>query len=535
MSKITVMIVDDEKYVIEDLIGIFDWEANGFQIVATAYNGRQALNKFREFSPQVVISDIKMPFMDGIELIANIRRINKQTKILLLTAYRDFEYAKQAIQLGITDYILKWEINEQRIREQLFNVKELIGYDFKISLMLAQKVIRDLFNSRNDLLPEFSIPDPGVKKLLTTPVFYMIVDQDLPLPISDVPSHEKSRTNYMEIMSCCMFLQAEDFRILSAGAIGINQVVLLIQLTNCISQLMVNSLMFQKADSIKRHLQENLGCSFSIFYIDNKQTLFELKKSYSTLSRRLNAKYLLGNNKVYNFYDINLGIDSKAVTVDEAILERMIEKMDEAAIMEYIDSVYSRVLPPNMSFDSLVSVSQAFYRILVKTAASIPAAFNKTDLSEANNREYWLNGEGIKNWMKCKYREIAGEMIIQNKNRYSNVVLKAMQFISRNFNNKDLTISNIAEHVCLSSTRLSVSFKKETGMTVNKYIADIRIKKAKELLCEPSFKVYEISSMVGYGSSQYFSQIFKNVTGFNPGDFKKGLNYENKKKIANNS
>ena len=110
---IRLMIVDDERLAIEDLSTIVDWNAYGFEIVATAFNGAQAFTKFMQLRPQLVITDIKMPIMDGIELIQKIREVDRQVALLLLTAYADFSYARKAIQLGITDYIIKSEITEQ--------------------------------------------------------------------------------------------------------------------------------------------------------------------------------------------------------------------------------------------------------------------------------------------------------------------------------------------------------------------------------------------------------------------------------------
>ena len=139
MKKISVMIVDDEKLAIEDLSTIVDWDALGFEIVATACNGRQALGKFNQFRPQVVFTDIKMPYMDGIELIGRLRELDSQVKILMLTAYEDFSYAKSAIQFGITDYIIKSEINAQSFMEVLCKLRRAINTQDKDREILKQE------------------------------------------------------------------------------------------------------------------------------------------------------------------------------------------------------------------------------------------------------------------------------------------------------------------------------------------------------------------------------------------------------------
>ena len=114
---ISVMIVDDEKLMLEDLSTMIDWEAYGYQIIATAFNGKLALRKYREYHPQVIFTDIRMPFMDGIEMISEIRKTDEKVSIVLLTAYEDFSYAKAAIRHGITEYVIKSEITENSLSE----------------------------------------------------------------------------------------------------------------------------------------------------------------------------------------------------------------------------------------------------------------------------------------------------------------------------------------------------------------------------------------------------------------------------------
>lgn len=120
------MIVDDERLALEDLSTIVDWQGLGYEIVATAFNGAQAFTKFLQFRPQIVITDIKMPIMDGIALIQKIREVDQQVLLLLLTAYADFAYARTAIQLGITDYIIKSEITARNMTALLRKLRTTV-------------------------------------------------------------------------------------------------------------------------------------------------------------------------------------------------------------------------------------------------------------------------------------------------------------------------------------------------------------------------------------------------------------------------
>lgn len=126
MKKIPVMLVDDEQLVLEDLQSIIDWELYGFEVVCTAKNGKQALKKYYEQMPRVIFVDIQMPFMNGIEFARELRKMDKKTILVFLTAYSDFEYAKQAFLYRVDDYLLKNEITDKRMEDKLCEIRKQI-------------------------------------------------------------------------------------------------------------------------------------------------------------------------------------------------------------------------------------------------------------------------------------------------------------------------------------------------------------------------------------------------------------------------
>ncbi len=123
---IKTMIVEDEKIILEDILDIVDWKAEGFEIVATAANGKQGLQKFDKFHPELVITDIRMPVMNGLDMLRSIRHANESTYFLILSSYDEFEYAKSAVRLGAEDYLLKTEISEDCLKEKLAIIRQKI-------------------------------------------------------------------------------------------------------------------------------------------------------------------------------------------------------------------------------------------------------------------------------------------------------------------------------------------------------------------------------------------------------------------------
>lgn len=150
MEKLlSVMIVDDERFVIEELCTMINWEACGFQVIATAFNGRQGLKKFRELHPSLILADIRMPFMDGIEMIRQIREEDDTVNIVLLTAYEDFSYAKSAISLGITEYIIKSSITPDSLRELLENIRVSICRQGQKDKIVTDWLLEQFFQRKN--------------------------------------------------------------------------------------------------------------------------------------------------------------------------------------------------------------------------------------------------------------------------------------------------------------------------------------------------------------------------------------------------
>ena len=153
MKAISVMLVDDEEWVLDDLRTLINWEAAGFSIVATAKNGKQALKKYRELLPQIVITDIQMPFMDGVELAKSLREMQPTPIILFLTSYSDFHYAKQAFQYDIDDYLLKNEISDAVLLHKLSILQAKIQRSHQIQNLLSREYITGLIKQSDPAAP----------------------------------------------------------------------------------------------------------------------------------------------------------------------------------------------------------------------------------------------------------------------------------------------------------------------------------------------------------------------------------------------
>lgn len=163
MERIRTMLVEDEKLVLQDILTIIDWETAGFSIVATAVNGKQGLTKFKETCPQLIITDIRMPVMDGLAMLSEIRKKNSQVMVLLLSAYEDFSYAKQAIRLDVEDYLIKAELTPTLIRQKLAAIRTQFCEKAAKDINSAKAKLQDFINS--PVHQPADLPDQLLKKL----------------------------------------------------------------------------------------------------------------------------------------------------------------------------------------------------------------------------------------------------------------------------------------------------------------------------------------------------------------------------------
>ena len=146
-AMIKTMLVEDEKIILEDLLTIIDWKAEGFEVVATARNGRQGLSFFEQYVPELIITDIRMPVMDGLAMLKSIKHIKPSVRFLILSAYNDFEYAKTALRLGAQDYILKTEISARYLHEKLSAIKISMNEETELLYAAAEKRLTDFIAS----------------------------------------------------------------------------------------------------------------------------------------------------------------------------------------------------------------------------------------------------------------------------------------------------------------------------------------------------------------------------------------------------
>ncbi|MEG0834758.1 MAG: response regulator [Christensenellaceae bacterium] len=514
MKLISVMIVDDEKLALEDLMSIVDWEALGFDVIATAFNGKQALTKFKQSSPQIVFTDIKMPIMDGVELIENIRELDKQAVIVVLSAYEDFTYAQTAIRFGITEYLIKSEINRASLTEVLIKLRNKINRQNKNSFIIKTQSISNFFQTN-----EISC-NSELAELFGKEYCYIIIEQNMPISINGENVAESIRCSKANLELLIANENYGELELVTFGGLPKGQTLMAFYAKEN-GDKCSDTFIKEKATDIKILLEKTLNCSFTIYYSGRSMFIENFKRLLFENANIFEQKYFINNTGLIDISTFGLKRTEGDVNIDKELLKRIGETQDVQAFDNYIDFIYEKAVLSG-KYKNLFEISRYLYFFLVKIQNGNSDGIAAVDLSAKNNWKNWLTFEEIAEWNKIvflKFNEYHNSM---KQKHYSRVIQETMAHIQSNFSNSNLTIRDIAEHVHLSSGYLCAQFKSETSTTINNYIIDVRITAAKKLLTGGHDKIYEVANAVGYVSSQYFSQVFYKKTGIYPNEYKRG-------------
>lgn len=565
---IRVLLADDEILVINYLREIIDWREAGFEIVGCASNGVQALDLVDKLRPDLIISDIKMPRRDGLFLCRELKKRGSSIPIILLTAYQDFEYAQQAIESGVHNYILKHQLTAEMLKSKLKNVCEEIKLLQKNKQILQERIINDLlFGKANGESADTSIDTNGRFAIL-------LVKRDQPFIAYN--SHDRLRSNHnlhadktisssdfncLRISDeCCQSAHNTDFSYKTIADIPLddNHRVIVLEEKNEPSRSKLLNDVLTFINDVKKQIQGGLGDithTASVLYsISVKWD--KLSEVFNRLARSMRYSIFLGTDFTRALSDISLtaeedmldqsinnlinclsGIIDQAVEMNiepaSSTVERNIEpasstvKMNvasssiTAAVERTLDSGFAMISSPSWNLSALKHMCNRLNSLI----ESYVEKYSPNDYT--GTADQLLNDLGAYDMeqLKRQYSERLMELIAigqyfeSNSPSYSYLVQRAINLIDSRFV-EPITLEDLGQALGVHGNYLGNIFKKETGTTFLKYLTNKRINKAKLLLETGNYNVSEVTEMVGYKTTQYFGKIFHDVVGMTPNQYK---------------
>jgi len=509
-----ILIADDEAMIREGIKYLCDYESLGYSIVGEAASGTEAYEKILSLNPDVVMLDIKMPGMTGLEVIEKLNEQNYSGKIVIVSSYSDFSYAQQAIKLGVQNYITK-PIDEDELSTILTNIKETLDAEQK------EKSSNDNYKKK--------AYDAIVKDILTGEADFPNLDlEELRLNADkyQVVTYEKYSYDALDAAyNFSELLRVTNDNNNSFDAITMQNVeVILLKGEFAIQQFNNFLERFQR----ERRPQKNSPLdSLFITYGSVVTSLLEIPKSYDEanilLSRRFfcdQEQHTIGYMDLPSFENNTCIISDELLDEYTELLLNYLQAFNRNMVAETLTTLQSRLYNAADSIDAIkLFLTDLYLRIKEQMNHlypnyNIPFA-NNSEIIRLISDKYFLYE--IILYFTEQFEIIMGS--IGNTSRNS-VLEDILHYINHNYT-QNITLENIAPLFGYNSSYLGKIFSKKVGENFNSYIDHIRIEHSKQLLINDTSKVYVIAEQVGYRSVDYFHIKFKKYVGMSPAEFRK--------------
>ncbi|MDR2515795.1 MAG: response regulator [Spirochaetaceae bacterium] len=529
MKKI--LLVDDEYIVRLGLKTIVDWAAFGYAVAGEAANGREAFDFFEKNPVDVILTDIKMPVMDGIELTRRVRERNKKTQIIILSHYDEFSYAQEAINLGAFRYILKSELTKTNLENTLKSLyldsglspeteqkagwkENLEGFIEKHLLPSFNRLFKDEREEQHIRLPESAFP-PGAAGGI---VLFSVSCRTTPLSSEAREKFPKTIAVLFEDTFAGLAGAGEYYgdNFYFAAIAPQAAIAPFAEPKNADAKTFfaekVSGPALQLVKNVRRYYDVNLfiGAS-SVGKPDEYRRL--LREAHQA------RRDCFFSQKVFvGVFDAGSGgrenkNAQKSVQISYTRLVELIGANQKNAMLEYIQTIF-RELRESGSYS-------AVYGAFVDFLSAGKLIHEKYQLEE----EASLSGHKFKHDaffdlpfigdVEMYIYELYLSLLYTKQNGkagYSHIVKRCIEFIEREYEH-NIGLAEAAEYAGVSHSYLSFIFKQETGVNFNAALARRRIEKAKKLLASTSLKIYEVAEKTGFSNPYYFSKVFREIAG----------------------
>ncbi len=530
-----VLIVDDESIIRKGLKNIIDWRSLGCEVCGEARDGIEGIRMIRELRPDIIITDINMPEIDGLSMINETKQLLPGSKIIILTGYRDFEYIQEAIRLGAFDYVLKPSKIEDltaivkkailelqrgcKLEEELLSLRK--HFESKIPV-LRQKLLYDVMfrinTKREEILEELSLYDISVEDFI---IMAVETDEDSQ---ENVKSQYERHLYQFGIINTFEEMLGADFRVADVP-INSKTVLFIIQTTEKNQEEMFGHI-YRDAVSLQELVRNCFSFTVTISISTRGKGAFELADKAREALEALDYKFYMGKNTIILYDDLKSfykSTDFSSLENYERILVQKVKSGNGESVSLVLRDMMKCVNDCKLDKDSI----RKFYWNAINMIYTLPTAMKLEDggsetrgiteiLGMLEQCESLMDLNGLLEEIAL---DIAKRINNYNRRTINSTLQKALDYISSKYS-EPITLNEVAEHTYVSIYYLSRMFTKELGKNYVDYLNEIRIEKAKEYLRDSCYKTYEIAELVGIKDAHYFSKLFKKYTGVTPSEYK---------------
>jgi Response regulator containing CheY-like receiver domain and AraC-type DNA-binding domain len=532
-----ILIVDDEVFVRIGIKTTCEWSSYGYEIVGEAEDGVEGVEYFNKYRPDIVLVDIMMPRMNGLDFIKQVKDINPACRFIVLSCHNEFEYVREAMKLGVRDYIIKTTIKRDELLEIVNRVADEIRAECsKIDALSEEKrenwinrpiIIKEYLNGLLDKI------EPNENKILAK-------IQELQLELSVPDMHillisvdhianlkREYEPRYYELMIFGITNIAQEIIKRTANAVTFKrndrEVVCVISFPADSIKAEIMYELHVMANDIIKSIKEFLNVDISIGISNDASHFTEIGDIYNQASTLLERRFFSGPTSIITYkdpmekstvftdafqkFEVEMISHFQAFNFEQAVL--LLDEFKNSPILKFGDDAE---LVKKVILDMMLNLFKILKDELLKKEQPAYKSFNPAQVLNA------MYLQEILEYMDYILHEV-GSMVDERFNHQNiNIISKIKDYVQQN-EGAEITLNEAAEYVNLSPGYFSRLFKKLTGENFSEYVIKFKVEKAKNLIREGE-KLWTITQRLGYTEISSFSRIFKKIEGLSPQQYK---------------
>ncbi len=534
-----VLIIDDESIIRKGIKNIINWKQLDCEVCADACDGIEGIELIKTYLPEIIITDIHMPGLDGINMIKQVKDIVPNSKIIILTGYRDFDYVHEAIKCGAYDFLLKPtkieeltsvlakavnEISEQEIKHQEVDRFRLL---FEQSIpILRERLLHDIIyginTNENEIIEKMKLFKIDIKN------FVLVIMENDYDEKSTSTQYDKHLCQF-GIVNSFQEIFAEKYEVISI-MLNKSRVGFIIQKADK-SPIDISEVS-ERCGYLQEVITNGFGFTVTIAVSSNGVSAMELTEKHKECLGSLEYKSYIGNNAIIQYNDLNSFFRYEDYSTLDNYQKQLLESIksgNESLVKVSTQNIFRYIAANNININYLKNFYYSTLSSINDIRITVLAA--ETDKKHEEGKDIASLLQLIE---KCDSLEELNSLleevafrIAAKVNNYNNrsiklVLRKAIEYIHEHYN-EQVTLNEVADSIYVSTFYISRMFKKELGKNFVDYLNDVRIEKAKELLKDVKYKTYEVADLVGISDPHYFSKLFKKHSGITPSEYRETI------------
>ena len=521
-----VVLADDENKILLLLQKLIDWKELGYEIVGTANDGLRALELVREKRPHLLITDVRMPGCSGIELIQRAKDLQPDLHFIIISGYRKFEYAQNALKYGVEDYLLK-PLKQEELTGILLRLSDKLGKEAALEFQLKKSGERQQELLVDALWSAAERQQPFLDALQAYGGYGFRFTEGVcfaALVKVDVSNAAQYQDSYQMMMRHALEIVRREVRTLTDAyavdgrkegiAVLLNmQEYQTVEVKQCFTKI-------RKEIEQQRDLVWHIRCTVCL---GSRRACLE-EASTSVREALWCCRDRLCRVQSWRDAETEQVAFDRRYSMETAQKKRFqvaAECLDEGRFEQELDECFQTVLSlPDLNGQM---IEDWFDQVLEACLYGMQQSGQVEDRFAENMEEkFWLcaDAQSVLQLLRQDIRRELRRLGDEQSLRETRPITEAKRYIQQHYR-ESLRLEDVSSAVGFNATYFSTLFKKETGQNFMDYLTELRINKSKELLCGDALPIQDVAEMVGYRDLKYFSRLFKKTTGVSPSDYKK--------------